>query len=295
MSSGRLAQRRAPRSSTTLSRYSRSCAEPAGGDLGVEVAVGRGDDADVDAPRSGSRRRARTRASSSTRSSLACSAGDISPISSRNSVPPLGASTRPAWSRDRAGERAARVAEQLALEQVLGQRGAVDGDERRRGARDCWRGRRARARSLPVPLSPRSRIGASELAARSASCNRRAHLGRLAGDLGAGAGRGELGLEVRDAVLGPALARDPLDDVADLAGVERLGQVIERAPLDRLDGGVERRVRGDHRRPRARGARRAAAAARPCHRRCRAGDRGSRRRTRRARRRRARPPRSTPW
>ena len=77
-------------------------------------------------------RRAPTRSticSCSTRSSLACSGGAISPISSRNSVPPSRQLEPAALLRDRAGEGAALVAEQLALEQRLGQRRAVDGDE----------------------------------------------------------------------------------------------------------------------------------------------------------------------
>ena len=58
----------------------------------------------------------------------------ISPISSRNSVPPLACKKRPARATLRVGEGAARVAEELALEQRLGHRRAVDGDERPRGA-----------------------------------------------------------------------------------------------------------------------------------------------------------------
>jgi hypothetical protein len=51
-------------------------------------------------------------------------AGGISPISSSSTVPPAAA-----------GERPAPVPEQLALEQRLGERGAVDGQERPLGAR----------------------------------------------------------------------------------------------------------------------------------------------------------------
>src|SRR6266566_4243956 len=53
----------------------------------------------------------------STRSSLTWVAGDISPISSRKNVPP------------RARERSLHVAEQLRLEQALGQRPAVERKE----------------------------------------------------------------------------------------------------------------------------------------------------------------------
>ena len=45
-------------------------------------------------------------------------------------MPPVAASKRPALSLDRAREGAAHVAEQLALEQVVGERRAVDAHER---------------------------------------------------------------------------------------------------------------------------------------------------------------------
>ena len=63
------------------------------------------------------------------RSSFACSDSGMSPISSRNSVPPSAISILPMRLLHRAGERALLVAEQLALEQLLGNRGAVDRDE----------------------------------------------------------------------------------------------------------------------------------------------------------------------
>ena len=66
---------------------------------------------------------------------------------------------------DGAGERAAHVAEQLRLEQRLGDRAAVD---RRRTARArarlcAWIARATS--SLPVPLSPMISTGAAESAA----------------------------------------------------------------------------------------------------------------------------------
>ncbi len=76
-----------------------------------------------------------TRRSTATRSpaaSLGCSAIGISPISSRNRVPPCGLLEHALPVGRRAGERAAHVAEQLALHQVLGDRAAVHRD---RGAR----------------------------------------------------------------------------------------------------------------------------------------------------------------
>ena len=63
------------------------------------------------------------------RSSLTWSGSGMSPTSSRNRVPPCGQLDLADVGLDRAGEGAALVAEQLGLEQVLGDRGAVDRDE----------------------------------------------------------------------------------------------------------------------------------------------------------------------
>ena len=67
---------------------------------------------------------------SSTRRILAWIDGASSPTSSRNSVPRWASSKRPSLRCASAGERALLVAEELGLEQRLGQGGAVDGDER---------------------------------------------------------------------------------------------------------------------------------------------------------------------
>ena len=53
-----------------------------------------------------------------------------SPISSRKSVPPSASSNRPLLARLRAGERALLVAEELRLDQRVGQRRAAHLDER---------------------------------------------------------------------------------------------------------------------------------------------------------------------
>ena len=68
--------------------------------------------------------------SCSTRSSFDCSAGLIVPISSRKIVPPSASANLPFLVVGRAGERAAHVAEQLRLEQRLGDRRAVHLDQR---------------------------------------------------------------------------------------------------------------------------------------------------------------------
>ena len=105
-------------------------AEGAALDLVGEILVGRGDDAARSTVRSRVPPRRRKVISSSTLSSLACVPAGISPISSRKSVPPSASSKRPRFVRLGVGEGAALVAEQLALEQALGHRRAVDLDER---------------------------------------------------------------------------------------------------------------------------------------------------------------------
>ena len=97
-----------------------------------------------------------TMRSSSTRSSRACSASGMSPISSRNSVPPSACAILPrAPALVRAGEGAGAVAEQLGLDQRLGQARAVDRDERPVGARAG--GVHARARTPPCRCRSRPR------------------------------------------------------------------------------------------------------------------------------------------
>ena len=104
--------------------------------------------------------------------------GGSSPISSRKSVPPSAASKRPAVRRGGAGEGALLVAEELALEQALGDRGAVDRDERpRRAARlRSWMARATS--SLPVPVSPRM----STVASVGATLPMRAKTSSIGGD-----------------------------------------------------------------------------------------------------------------
>ena len=102
----------------------------------------------------------------STRSSFTCMSRLMSPISSRNSVPPSASSKRPMRVVDRARERALLVTEQLALEQVARNRAAVDRDERpvarARTARGCG-ARRALCRN-------RTRRGSAPCCRSRATC-----------------------------------------------------------------------------------------------------------------------------
>ena len=119
----------------------------------MQVAVGAGDDADVDLDSARSRRPARTSRSCSARSSLAWSASGISAISSSSSVPPSAARKKPSLAPRRAGEGALLVAEQHRLEHRLGQRAqliATNGLSRAvEPVVDD-----AASTSLPVPVGP---------------------------------------------------------------------------------------------------------------------------------------------
>ena len=66
-----------------------------------------------------------------------------------------------------AGEGAAQVAEELGLEQALGQGAAVDRERTARGAARCARAARARSAPCPCPVSPVTRTVASVSATRS--------------------------------------------------------------------------------------------------------------------------------
>ena len=152
-------------------------------------------------------------------------------------MPPSACSKRPRRIALRAGERAALVAEQLGLEQVLRNRRGVDRDERPR-----------RARAVPVQRARDELLAGARFAgdehrrARLRQAADRAkhllHRRRLAEDLG----------RVRD-VGGrrrrvPRLVERAPNQRHRVVDVERLRQVFERAALERGDRAVEVRVRG---------------------------------------------------
>ena len=93
-------------------------------------------------------------------------------------MPPARELERALARRDRAGERALLVAEQLALDQRARDRAAIDDDERRAARGDSWCSVRA-IMSLPVPVSPSISTVASVGAIRSI----RPKISRIAGDL----------------------------------------------------------------------------------------------------------------
>ncbi len=201
-----------------------------------------------------------------TRSRRTWSCSGSSPISSRKIVPPRAASNLPSarWSDlveedrpavgapeeprpvgDRAGEGAAHVAEELALDQVLGDRPAVDDDERVLrpcappvdGARDellpraalaGHEHRRVRVRDLVDELRHRAHRGAAADQAVALVGSRLLGRALLAGRLLVEQERGAL--VARKTLLELLDARDVLqeDELADPVSVG----VEERRPLD---------------------------------------------------------------
>ena len=179
-----------------------------------------------------------------TRRSLAWVSRPIEEISSKKIVPLSAASNRPCFSRDRPGEGALDVAEEVAFEQVGRERAAVDDDEREGG-----------------PVGVLVDGPGDELLARPA----------LALDEDRAPGRGGGLDELEDLLHGLAPADDvaeaelplelvpepevllpeglvlqgPLDRQQELLVLERLLDVVEGPDLHRLDGRFDRGVGGD--------------------------------------------------
>ena len=148
----------------------------------------------------------------------------------------------PGLARHRAGERASLVSEELAFEQVRRDGGTVDADERpvlagvilmqspgdQFFARPAFAGDQDRAGCAcnlfdhVVDAVHRLRLPDDSVAAALAWVSAHVLLGKLAGP------------------------RCLADDRSELRLIERLGHVVERAQLQRLDRGVDRPVRGDH-------------------------------------------------
>ena len=176
--------------------------------------------------------------SASTRSKRVCSASDMSPISSRNSVPPLACSKRPmrrsvapvnapfSWPNSSDSSSSAAIADvfsatngAVGARRVVVQRARDELLARAGLARDQHRHARARqAADRLEHLLHRRRL---------ADDARRRLRGRLLG---------------RSARALPRRARDELDRFVD---VERLRQILEGAALIGRHGAVEIRVRRD--------------------------------------------------
>src|SRR5262249_29789412 len=146
---------------------------------------------------------------------------------------------------DRAGERPALVPEELALEQGIGERGAVDRHEAA-----------ALALALEVnrtggELLAGSRLTVDEhrrvvLRQHADGLEDLVHHAVAAHHVGERVAIRQLAPQIVDLVQQPAFLEDLLGGEEDLLLLERLGDVVARALLDRLDGALDARVAGDH-------------------------------------------------
>ena len=158
-------------------------------------------------------------------------------------MPPSASTNTPGAIRRRAGERALDVTEQLAVDQRLGNRAAVERDEPlARGAR---RARAARARRAPCRC--RSRPGSGSRRPDSPSRSSDARSLRIAADAPTSiesvlrrlCAPRELAAQLR-------VARGRLHHRRQLERLERLRQVVERAGAHALGRGARAAVAGQH-------------------------------------------------
>jgi hypothetical protein len=156
--------------------------------------------------------------------------------------PALGELDAPAPAGGGAGERALLVAEQLALEQGLGQCGAVHRDEgsRRPGAPGVHRPRRHLLADAALAQQQDGGVGAGHLPERRLHGTHHRGPPRERRDDAAGA----------IALLAPIAQRAPLHGARHqqpqrLRPLDRLLEVVEGPELHGLDGGLHRPVRGE--------------------------------------------------
>ena len=212
-------------------------AEAAGRHVGAQVAVGRGDDLHVHASRL-ERAHALHLAKLQDAQQLGLHGERQLAHFVQEQRAVLGELEQPLLRVDGAGERAAHVAEQLALEQRLDDGRAVDRDEATvaarpqlvQGARDellARAGFSGNQRRLEVRRQPPDQ--AEQLLHRRSAPDHRTEL-QLAGDVALDGGH---------AVPPPVLVTNALEQVLEAAEVERLRQIVPGAQLDGFDGRVD--------------------------------------------------------
>ena len=169
----------------------------------------------------------------------------MSPISSRKTVPPSAISNFPFLRYCAPGERAFFVAEELAFEQRFGERAAMNDDQRMEparagvvdGARDQFFAGAAFAGDQHRGVGGRDGLdGVKDLL----------HGFALADDV---LGTGDFGDGFAQAhvfFFGAFVSERLLHQMRDLVGIERLGDVVVGAVLERGDGGFDRGVAGHH-------------------------------------------------
>ena len=150
-------------------------------------------------------------------------------------MPPCGLLEDPLRVGDGAGERAARVAEELRFEHALGERAAVD--------------RHERARRAPAVRVDRARDELLAGAAVADDEHRRGGVGRVrnllvdrqhAGRAADQAGRRDVEGGPRSAAGAATSDERALDGRLDFRDVERLADVVERAGAHRIDRRLQR-------------------------------------------------------
>ena len=167
----------------------------------------------------------------------------------------MGGLEEPPACRQGAGEGSALVTEQLGLEERLGQRGAVDHDERPVGARAriVDGAREELLAGAGLALDQHGRVEGGHTRDLLVELH---HPGRLADQVLEPVGRAQLP-PVVEVLAGqaPRLER-AAHDHCDLLHPERLGQVVVRAGAHRLDGRLDAGERREdhHREPRLGGA-----------------------------------------
>ena len=195
-----------------------------------------------------------TTRSSRTRSSLTWNGSGVSSTSSRNTVPPSAAVELALVGAHRAGERPLGVAEQLGLDELVRDRGAVDRDEAARAARRPF-----------VQQARRDLLAGAGLAGQQHRHRRARRLRDLAQHRARGVARGDEAARSREPAARPTRARAircassaaapgaaRVDDVVGAARDRGAASPGDTAPAaNQIHGSaVAAAVRGDGARPR---------------------------------------------
>ena len=184
----------------------------------------------------------RTSPSCSTRSIFACRAAGMSPISSRNRVPPSASTKRPRLGAV-APENAPRVCPKSSLSSRLSGRAvqftATNGGSRAPAVES------ARDELLSRAALPRDEDGRRRLSDLRHDVAQRGH-GRARADEGARAVLLDRAAQDLVRVTNPGLRERALDEEEHLRELEGLRQVVEGAALDGVDGGVDGAEGGHH-------------------------------------------------
>ncbi len=158
-------------------------------------------------------------------------------------MPPSAASKRPGFRVRRAGERAARVSEELALEEALDDGGAVVGDETL-VAPGSGLVQRARHQFLARTRLPGDERGAHVRRQPPDRVEQLLHDGASADHPAVFEALGRLAVRGKRVAAAIEAFADAREQFLQTFEVERLRDVVAGAELHRLDGALHRRLRG---------------------------------------------------